>query len=546
MRVTRRDLLRAAAASGGLLLARPTGALAVALPSIDRYGTPRASRLVPGSWVVHTDMHNHSQFSDGAGDPDTFYDVIRSSGIDAAALTDHTTISDTLEVSPCHGPFAAPEGESSDCQGLAGLNEVTWRRTRELADAANRDGTFAAVRGFEWSSPTLGHVNAWFTEEFTDPLHTAGLGTPDELARYAESEGLPTPPGLIESLSDTVDATPAGDVSMRPWYEWLKAVPATPGIGGGADGIFGFNHPGREPARFSEFAFDPALVDRCVSLELFNRDEDYLFERVDDGRDSPLVACLDAGWRPGILGVSDYHGTDWGFPEGRGRAGMWVDRLDRGALREAMEARRFYATNLKGLRLDATANGARMGATLGHTAGPVTFLLDIDRGPAWYGRTLVVQVLQTGSPLPTVVHQAEVRVPAPDEPVLVIDAPIDVVDGDWVVLRVTDPEVAPDGRATGEYAAVGAAVAYASPWYLDPDAAPPAPTEPGPGTDPAPIPDASGPSLPTTGGVGGWAGLAALGVGGLLHVRRGRDGHAHDVGHDGHPHDVRHDGHAQR
>ena len=37
-------------------------------------------------------------------------------------------------------------------------------------------------------------------------------------------------------------------------------------------GLAGFNHPGREPGRFQEFAFDPRVRGRVVSLELFNRD----------------------------------------------------------------------------------------------------------------------------------------------------------------------------------------------------------------------------------------------------------------------------------
>ena len=44
-----------------------------------------------------------------------------------------------------------------------------------------------------------------------------------------------------------------------------------------------------------------------------------------------------------------------------------------------MEARRFFSTRLRGLRLDAAVNGVRMGGTVGHRSGP-----------------LVVQLLQTG------------------------------------------------------------------------------------------------------------------------------------------------------
>jgi hypothetical protein len=65
----------------------------------------------------------------------------------------------------------------------------------------------------------------------------------------------------------------------------------------------------------------------------------------------------------------------------------------------------------------------------------------------------------------------DVTVPSDEEPVISFRVEIDPDEGDWVVLRVTDPALPPDPRATGDYAAVGSAVAYSSPFYLDPDAA---------------------------------------------------------------------------
>lgn len=549
--LSRRDVLRAGIGAGGaVLLARPAGVLAQELPSIDAYGTPRRSRLFPDQFVVHTDMHNHSLFSDGDGDPIEFYDLLRESGVDVAALTDHATVSDGLPETPCalFGPA------QQDCLSVAGLTERTWDETKLLADENDAPGDFAAIAGFEWSSPTLGHMNVWFSEEFTDPLNTGGIGDVDDLLEFARVEGIPVPPEVVDGLRGLVAGTPAAGLGMAGWYDWLKADPGRAVQGGGSDGIFGFNHPGREPARFGDFSFDPDLVDRCVSMELFNKNDDYLFELVGAGRPSPLVACLDAGWRPGILGTSDYHGVDWGTPDDRGRAGMYVTELSRAAVRSAMEDRRFYATRIKGVRFDATANGVRMGRTLAHRDGDVTFRIDIDRGPAWYGKRLVVQVLGTGAQLPTILDQVEVRVPTPDEPVLELTVPISVDDTPWVVLRVTDPELPAEGNApAGVWADAGRAVVYASPMFLDaagevaepapdggPDAPAPAPGEP---ADPAPAPD-QGPTLPATGGGSIAVGAAALAISGMLGFRGRRSGehqhgHGHDHGpdgHDGHDH----------
>jgi hypothetical protein len=209
-----------------------------------------------------------------------------------------------------------------------------------------------------------------------------------------------------------VRALPSSGTGMRGFYDWLSRDPKTPLLAGGADAIAGFNHPGREPGRFGYFAFDQRLVERIVSLEVFNRGEDYLFEGLDDGFASPIAECLDAGWRVGLTGVSDEHGTNWGYPDGKGRTGLWVSELTRAGVREAMMARRFFSTRLRGLRLDAAMNGVRMGQVVGHRSGLVKVDLDLNRGTGWAGRPLVAQLLQTGRPLPTIVHEQGLHEPA--------------------------------------------------------------------------------------------------------------------------------------
>jgi hypothetical protein len=87
---------------------------------------------------------------------------------------------------------------------------------------------------------------------------------------------------------------------MAGMYQWLQRDPGTPLLEGGADGIAGFNHPGREPGRFGNFSFDPTVRESVVSIEVFNRRQDYLFEGLDAGRPSPIVQCLGAGWKVGF------------------------------------------------------------------------------------------------------------------------------------------------------------------------------------------------------------------------------------------------------
>lgn len=477
--VSRRAVLQGAALAGAAMLVRPRGALAQPLGPRDAHGTARASRLFPGTYVAHADLHNHSLLSDGAGDPSLAFADMRAAGLDVAALTDHSTVGRALpgpfaEVgSPCDLFPPPDEGDRHACQQVLGLDDEGWRRTAEYAEAEDRPGEFTALRGFEWSSPTLGHMNVWFSNDWADPLTTGGLGSVEDLLAFAEQEGIPVAGDVLGVLARLIEETPVAGLGMAGWYDWLKRDPSTPVVGGGADALVGFNHPGREPFRFSDFAFDADLLDRVVSLEIFNRREDYLFRTV-RGR-SPLVACLDAGWKVGLLGVTDQHGTSWGLEEGLGRGGYYVEELTRDGVRTAMLERRFFATNLEGLRLDAAANGVRMGRTLGHRDGTVRIEVDVDRGSGWIGHQLSAQLLTTGAPLPTVLAAEIFRVPGPDEPLPVLTVDLDATDVPWLVLRITDPTQPADDRADEVYRPFGAAVAYASPWFVDPDVPPPAP-----------------------------------------------------------------------
>jgi hypothetical protein len=247
---------------------------------------------------------------------------------------------------------------------------------------------------------------------------------------------------------------------MAPLWRWLEHR--------APEGLIGFNHPGTGRLRFGNFRYRPALADRVVSLEMFNKTHDYLFKDTQQGGESPLNQCLNAGWRVGILGVSDEHGTDWGFPEGKGRAGLYVHELTRAGVLEALAARRFFATRVKGLRLDASLEGVRMGGTVAHRGGPARFEVDLDRGEGWQGRPLNVQVLRPGSLMPALAAAEDVKVPEPEDPVVAFETRLDPAEGAWVVLRVSDPAEPPDPRAKGEWAGLGRAIAYSSPFWLDP------------------------------------------------------------------------------
>jgi hypothetical protein len=388
----------------------------------DAWGTTRRSRLFPGLWLVHADLHNHTLLSDGAGDPGLAFACLRAAGLDVAAITDHSRWASAFL-----GVVGAP--------GWTGIDGRAWRRTASLADSANVDGEFVALRGFEWSHFLYGHMNVWGSQRFTDPLRT-----------------FPT---------------------MGRFWRWLETR--------GNEGLITFNHPGTGRLRFGRFGYRPALAERLVGLEIFNKTDEYLLKDTDRGKQSPLNQCLNAGWRVGLLGVTDEHGADWGHPEGKGRAGLYVRELTRWGVLEALSARRLFASRVKGLRVDAALTSleagsklaqdrpaARMGTAVAHSRGPARIQVDLDRGESWWGRRLNVQVLRPGPRLPALAAAIDVRLPSPDEPVIAFEVDLDPGEGDWVVLRVSDPSQPADPRATGQYAQLGRGIAYTSPFWLTP------------------------------------------------------------------------------
>jgi hypothetical protein len=216
----------------------------------------RRSRLFPGTRLAYGDFHNHTLLSDGAGDPAHAFDSMRRAGLDVAAITDHALYG-------AKEPLA--EAERIHHGYLRSLTDAGWRQVGELAARALANEAFVALRGFEWTSPRLGHMNVWFSTHWVDTLSTGGYRSGDALLAQ-----IPRPasgPGCAQPSLGSAERP------MHAWYAWLQQPVED---GGGLDGLIGFNHPGREPERFGHFSLVPALRERVVSLEMFNRADDYL------------------------------------------------------------------------------------------------------------------------------------------------------------------------------------------------------------------------------------------------------------------------------
>ena len=134
-------------------------------------------------------------------------------------------------------------------------------------------------------------------------------------------------------------------------------------------------------------------------------------------------------------------------------------------VRRAIMSRRSFGTREAGLRLDATANRVAMGSHVAPGARPLKIRLDIARGRHWVGKKLYVQVVGPGRDDPTLLEAFPIRVPSAEQPVVSFEVK---PKGDWMFLRITDPNRACDplGKAPFEDARYGGAVAYTSPWFF--------------------------------------------------------------------------------
>jgi hypothetical protein len=477
MRLRRRHLL------GAGLAAAATGAAGIRPDSLHppraTYGADagRRSYLLPRLRLLHADLHNHSHLSDGARDPGDFHTAQRAAGIDVAALTDHTAAAfDRRDV--CL-PISHEDGAPNPCRSVFGMGEAGWQRCQLLAEGADRRSGYVALAGFEWSSPHLGHVNVWFGQDWVDALATGGItaegltrvGWPVEMLEL-DLRLLARRVATDQEIAAVVDKIrEQNPVGMRRFYDWLASPPGEGPLGGGADALAGFNHPNREPGAFDGFRFDPRVANRMVTLEVFNRDEDYLFKHLAQGLPAPLVGCLNAGWRVGLIGASDEHGTSWGPRDGIGRAGLWVAGSHRRGVRDALLARHVFATRETGLRLAATADGAPMGGFLRRRRRAIAFEVDIDLGSARAGMPVAVQVLRPDSTVPTVTDVIAARAAHPRAAPIRFRVPLDPDQGEWVLLRIADPSRANDSPAPFPHPCNDYALAYTSPWWFAADPA---------------------------------------------------------------------------
>ena len=235
--------------------------------------------------VYYGDVHAHTTESDGRGTPVEAYAYARDVGhADYFAATDHN-----ISFNP----------ERMDYVGT-------------IAEAANCDGKFAALYGYEMTYETstghYGHANILQPKKF---LNT--------------------------------------NLTLAEWYDTMAEI--------GETGVGQFNHPGDKWGNFNEFVFDPRMDDIFKLMEL--RITEYGISCIEEEYDR----ALRMGWHISPVSNEDAHNTVW--TNNREEIGaVLAESLSRETVLDAMRKNRTYATTDRSFKLFYKANGEWIGSRL--------------------------------------------------------------------------------------------------------------------------------------------------------------------------------------
>lgn len=264
--------------------------------------TPRPRRMI---WA---DLQIHSSLSDGTGSPEALYAYARDvARLDVAAVTDH------------------------DHHGMRKLDERPdlWERMKAAVADVQEPGRFVSLLGYEWTSWVYGHRHVLFFDD--DGEVFSNLEPPTD-----------TPQGLWAALragghdAMTVPHHPAGgaqaldwSIAPDPWFEPNVEIVSVHGS--------------------SEELGGPLTIRGPIEGH-FVRD------------------ALAKGYRLGFLGSTDGHDGHPGLAHLAGACGgltaILTDDLTREGVRDALRARRTYATSGPRIYIEFSLGANGMGSVV--------------------------------------------------------------------------------------------------------------------------------------------------------------------------------------
>lgn len=237
-------------------------------------------------------FHGHSSASDGDNAPrDVFAWARDSHAFDFYILSDHAELTSSRE----------------------------YENNRVLADQFNQDGTFVAMRAFEYSNPLNGHANVF---------ETTGQKA-WSIFNFA---------------------------SNSSFYSWVDAN----------SGIGQFNHPG-DYGSFSNYNYSANVADNFKLMETANGG--------DTNASNQFVpyfnTALAKGWKLAPTGNLDNHCLcDSGV-----RTGVLATSLTRAGIVDAMRSRRVFSSDDEYIEVRFSLGDRWMGEIV--TTGPATYTFDV-------------------------------------------------------------------------------------------------------------------------------------------------------------------------
>ncbi len=322
------------------------------------------------------DLHNHTSYSDGSGDPTQALAAGKAAGFDFMAISDHS--------------YAISDAEWSDT-----LNAVNG--------ATNAD--FVALRGFEYTQGAEGHINVWNSVRHATRTNVVGC-----------------------TYCDYTPNLEAG-ATVQGFYPWLVSASNTALDDAGM--VMQFNHPGW--INFNDWTYHPEVSEIARLEEVGNGSgASYVFS------EEEFLRSLDYGWKLGATNNADTHSAYWGVNTDH-RTGVLMPELTKDALLEAMRLRRTFATEDKNFSLSMKANGSWMGSEIANSGqiefeiqgsdpdGEIASLVELITDQGVVANTFVPTLASfTWSPLETIttgVHYFYVKVTQADGD-LIVTSPI--------------------------------------------------------------------------------------------------------------------------
>lgn len=246
-------------------------------------------------------LHSHTDYSGGVGIPlQAFAYAQNTAQIDVLAVTDH------LE--------------------SIYYSSYEWDSLLISANLATTNGAFVGMAGFEWTSPTINHVNVFNTTGMTSPLN------------------------------------------VNNWDAFLADLQNRP------NAIAQFNHPGLLGTNnWNNFAYKTPTIDSIFRLIEVKKWSDDIYYQM----------ALNAGWHVSASNNQDNHEWNWGNMDDT-RSGIYASSLSYSGIIEALTSRRTFSTEDKNATVWMEFNEHPMGlfAETG-TNSAIRIKLDDSNGETW-------------------------------------------------------------------------------------------------------------------------------------------------------------------